>query len=70
MSCYRRLLNVSYDDTFTNEDVCRNVQAAVEEFDDLMILVTKRKLRGFGHVSRSSYIAKAILQSTVKEMKR
>ena len=61
MRCYRRLLNISYKDHVTNEKVRRKIQAAMGEYDDLLILVKKRKLRWFGHVSRSSGLAKTIL---------
>ena len=66
MRCYRRLLNISYKDHVTNEEVCRKIQAAIGEYDELLTLVKKRKLRWFGHVSRSSGLAKTILQGTVK----
>ena len=54
MRCYRRLLNISYKDHVTNEEVRRKIQAAIEEYDELLTLVKKRKLRWFGYVSRSS----------------
>ena len=66
MRCYRRLLNISNKDHVTNEEVRRKIQAAIEEYDELLTLVKKRKLRWFGHVSRSSGLAKTILQGTVK----
>ena len=66
MRCYRRLLNISYKDHVTNEEVHRKIQAAIGEYDELPILVRKRKLRCFGHVSMSSGLAKTILQGTVK----
>ena len=66
MRCYRRLLNISYKDHVTNEEVRRKIQAAIGEYDELLILAKKRKLRLFGHVSRSSGLAKTILQGTVK----
>ena len=66
MRCYRRLLNISYKDHVTNEGVRRKIQAAIGEYDELLTLVKKRKLRWFGHVSRSSGLAKTILQGTVK----
>ena len=66
MRCYRRLLNISYKDHVTNEEVRRKIQAAIGEYDELLTLVKKRKLRWFGHVSRSSGLAKTILQGTVK----
>ena len=66
MRCYRRLLNISYKDHVTNEEVRRNIQAVIGECDELLTLVKKRMLRWFGHVSRSSGLAKTILQGTVK----
>ena len=66
MRCYRRLFNISYKDHVTNEEVRRKIQAAIGEYDELLTLVKKRKLRWFGHVSRSSGLAKTILQGTVK----
>ena len=66
MRCYRRLLNISDKDHVTNEEVRRKIQAAIGEYDELLTLVKKRKLRWFGHVSRSSGFAKTILQGTVK----
>ena len=44
--------------------------AAIGEYDKLLTLVKKRKLRWFGHVSRSSGLAKTILQGTVKEKRK
>ena len=64
--CYRRILNISYKDHVTNEEVHRKIQTAIGEYDKLLTLVKKRKPRWFGHVSRSSGLAKMILQGTVK----
>ena len=50
MRCYRRLLNISYQDHVTNEEVRRKIQVAIGEYD----------------VSRSSGLAKTVLQGTVK----
>ena len=66
MICYRRLLNISYKDHVTNEEVRRKIQTAIGEYDELLTLVKKRKLRWFGHVSRYSGLAKTVLQGTVK----
>ena len=62
----RRLQNISYEDHVTNEEVRRKIQAVIGEYDELLTLVKKRKLRWFGHVSRSPGLAKPILQGTVK----
>ena len=42
MICYRMLLNISYKDHVTNEEVRRKIQAAIGEYDDLLTLVKKR----------------------------
>ena len=63
-------MNISYKDHVTNEEVRRKIQEAIGEYDELLTLVKKRKLRWFGHVSRSSGLAKTILQGTVKEADR
>ena len=67
MRCYRRLLNSSYKDHVTNKEVRRKIQAAIGEYGELLTLVKKRKLRWFGHVSRSSGLAKIILQGKNKK---
>ena len=60
MKCYRRLLNISYEDHVTDEDVRRKIQT-IGKYDGLQTLVKKRTLRWFGHISRSSGVAKTIL---------
>ena len=45
MRCYRRLLNISYKDHVTNEEVRNRIQNAIGVHDDLLTLVNKRKLR-------------------------
>ena len=70
MRCYRRLLNISYKDHVTIQEVLRKIQAAIGEYDELLNMVKKRKLRWFGHVSRSSGLAKTILPGTVNGKKK
>ena len=53
MRCYRRLLNISYKDHVTNEEVRNRIQNATGVHDDLT-MVKKRKLRWYCHISRSS----------------
>ena len=57
---------MSYKDHVTNEEIRRKIQAAIGEYDEILTLVRKGKLRWFGHVSRFSGLAKTILQGTVK----
>ena len=42
----------------------------VGEYDELLTLVKKRKVKRFGHVSRPSVLAKTILQGTLKGKKK
>ena len=46
MRCYRRLLNISYKDHVTNEEVRRKIQAAIGEYDELLTLVKGKRKRG------------------------
>ena len=66
MRCYRRLLNISYKDHVTNKEVPNKIQNAVGVHDDLLLtMVKKQKLRWYEHISRSSGMAKTVLQGTV-----
>ena len=57
MKCYQKLLKISYKDHVNHEDVCRKTLAVTEEYDKLMTMVKKWKLRWFDHISRSSGFA-------------
>ena len=37
----------------TNEEVCNRIQNAIGVQDDLLTMIKKRKLRWYGHISRS-----------------
>ena len=66
MRCYRKILHISYKDHVTNEEVRAKIQQAMGPHKDLLAIVKRRKLHWYGHVSRSSGLAKTILQGTVK----
>ena len=78
MTCYRKILHISYKDHVTNveEDHAPNeedrakIQQAIGPHEDLLTIVKRRKLQWYGHVSRSSGLAKTILQGTVKGGRR
>ena len=69
MRCYRKILHISYKDQVTNEEVRAKIQQAIGPHEGQMI-VKRRKLQWFGHVFRSSGLAKTILQGTVKGERR
>ena len=70
MRCYRKILGISYKDHVTNEEVHAKIQQAIGPHEDLLTIVKRRKLQWYGHVSRSSGLAKTILQGTVKGGRR
>ena len=62
MRCYRNILNISYKDHVTNEEVRAKIQQAIGPHEDLLTIVERRKLQWYVYVSRSSGLAKTILQ--------
>ena len=68
--CYRKILHISYKGHVINEEVRAKIQQAIGPHEDLLTIVKRRKLQWYGHVSRSSGVAKTILQDTVKGGKK
>ena len=54
----------------TNEEVRNRIQNAIGGHDDLLTMVKKWKLSWYGQISRSSGMAKTVLQGTVKGARR
>ena len=59
-----------YKDRVTNEEIRAKIQQATGLHEDLLTIVKRRKLQWYSHVSRSSGLAKTILQGTVKGRRR
>ena len=70
MRFYRKILHISYKDHVSNEDVRAKIQQAIGPHEDFLTIVKRRKLQCFGHISRSTGLAKTILQGTVKGGRR
>ena len=66
MRCYRKIPHISYKDHVTNEEVRAKIQQAIGPNEDLLTIVKRRKLQWYGHISRSSGLAKIILKGIVK----
>ena len=64
------MLRISCKDHVTNEVVRAKIQQATGPHEDLLTIVKRRKLQWYGHVSRSSGLAKTILQGKVKRGKK
>ena len=67
---YRKILRISYKDHVTNEEVRAKIQQAIGPHEDLPSIVKRRKLQWYGRGSRSSGLAKNILQGTVEGERR
>ena len=70
MRCYSKILHISSKDYVTNKEVRAKIQQAIGPHEDLLMIVKRFKLQWYGHVSRSSGLAKTILQGTVKGGRR
>ena len=67
MRCYRKILHISYKDRVT---VYAEIQQAIGPHEDLPTVIKRRKPQWYGHVSRSSGLAKTILPGRVKGGRR
>ena len=72
MRCYRKILHISYKNHVTNEEVRAKIQQAIGVHEDLLTIVKHdhTKLQWYGNVSRSSGLAKTILQGSVRGGRR
>ena len=67
MRCFRKLLGISYRDNITNDAVRDRIRQAIGPYDDILTTVKKRKLKWFGHVSRSSGLPRQLYKEQCKE---
>ena len=70
MRCFRKLLSISYRDLITNEEVKARTGSAIGQHEDLLTSVKRRKLKWYRHDTRSSGLAKTIIQGTVQGGRR
>ena len=70
MRDFRTILRISYKDHVTNKEAHAKIQQAIGPHEVLLTMVKRCKLQWYGHVSRSSGLAKTILQGTVKGGRR
>ena len=65
MRCFGKLLDISYRTHITNEEMKARIGNAIGKYVDLLTAVKRRRLKWYGQVTRSSGLAKTILQVTV-----
>ena len=61
MRCFRKLLGISYKGVMK-----ARIGNAIGPYEDLLTSVKRRKLKWYGHLTRSSGLAKTVLQGTVQ----
>ncbi|GFS08871.1 thymidine kinase 2, mitochondrial [Elysia marginata] len=62
MRCYRRLPRISYKEHIANAEVRRKIENAIGPHIDLLTIVRQRKLKWYGYTTRSTGLAKTIMQ--------
>ena len=72
MSCFRKRFGISYRSHIANEEVKARIRNAMQLYEDLLTSEKISKLKWYRHVTRSSGLAKTILQgnSPRRETKR
>ena len=70
MRCLRKLHGITYRDHISNEEVRNRTRQAIGPHEDLLTTVKQRKMKWYGHITRSSGLAKTILQGTVQGGRR
>ena len=63
--CYRRIFNIKYTDKVSNEKLHQMISDRMGHRQSLMTTIKKRKLKWYGHVTRSNGLCKTILQGSV-----
>ena len=67
MRCLRKLLGITYRDHISNEEVRNRMRQIIGPHEDLLTTVKRRNLKWYGHVTRSTGLAKTILRVLYKE---
>ena len=70
MRCFRRLVGIPHRDRGANEKARNTIRHALGPYEDLITIVKRRKLRWYGLITRSTGLAKIILQGKVNGGRR
>ena len=63
-------MNISYRHKITNIEVRSRVVKEIGKHSELLAMVIAKKLRWFGHISRSNYMSNTILQGSIEGKRR
>ena len=69
MRCYCKILRIVHKNHVTDKEVRAKIQQAIGPHEEFLTIVKRRKLKWYGHVSRSSGLAQTILQGKGEEDK-
>ncbi|GFO10829.1 UDP-glucuronosyltransferase 2a1-like [Plakobranchus ocellatus] len=67
LRCFRKLLKISHKEHISNAEARKRIRRTIGPYTDFLTLVKRRKLNWYGHITRSSSHAKAIVQDMVDE---
>ena len=70
MTCFRKLLGMSCRDHITNKEVKTRIGNTISPYEDLLTSVKRCKQKWYEHITRSSGLAKTVLQGTVQGARR
>ena len=70
VTVYLAVVRILCKDHVTSEEVHAKIKQAIGPHEDLLTIVKRCKLQGYGHVSHSSGLVKTILQGAEKEGRR
>ena len=68
--CFQKILGISYKDRVTNEHMRKTIIKHIGPYEDLLATVKRRKLKWYGHVTRSDGLTKVMLQETLEGSRR
>ena len=66
MRCFLKLFSISYRDHITNEEMKARIRNAIGPQGDILTSAKRPKLKWYGHVTRSSGLARTFLQGAVQ----
>lgn len=65
LRCYRKLLDINYKEHTSNETIRTKITESIGKHKSLLEIVKERKLKWFGHATRSNGLQKFPLQGTM-----
>ena len=70
MRCLKRLLNITYRERITNNEVRSIVTREIGPNSELLAMVIRNKLKWFGHIIRSTTMYKTLIQGNIDGKRR